>query len=1382
MPTILASCLVCLSLAAGAADESLVLRSGRLSLTLDAQTGDWSETRWDDRSLGSAPLQRAPLDIKQDADWLVGGKRTPLKLRSLKRESPTAATATLDIGDWTVAVRYALDAERPLLTRSARLTWKGRAATKLKGFWLGAPPMTLQKDGGYFFPGVYPPARRQAAELQEGSARSTHQSLAPLVVQLTSRLSALWISDELTPASDRASATVREHADSVETSQAFAAQGHVRPGDSQDIGAACLWLVDGDGEAALRRIHAWMRLRAHVAPADRPDWFRDAAIYSFHPGGTIGSNFRDLGGFHAATGLLDQIVALGLNTIWIMPIEDASVYHPRDYYRFQEGLGTADEYRALVRRAHQLRLRVLQDLVPHGGRNDYPRAKEHPEWLAYEEDGSTLSYWCYDFNWPAWRDYIAGVARHYVTQFGVDGYRVDAVGGSRIPNWSAKIPYARASFAQLQGGLNMLRSIRGAVQGAKPRAGAVLAEVQGSVYGTAADAVYDFTGCYQAFHDLRKLPAPAFVARLRRWLHEQQYAETPDLLRLRHIESHDSLRAQLWYGAAPMRAMLAMSAWIDGIPLVYHEMENGHEDAIKRIFAVRDALPELRRGVPDYLSAEAPEGVFAWIRNDGTGASIACVNFASTFAEGELRVPLAALPAALRTAPQVTQVCHSGLTGCNPTEVQAGVLRVPIVAAPFAYGVCAIRLARVATTYDPGANRGLAANPAPSPAAPRDAIMLRAPAEFSTVSWRAWIDSQTGLLEQFQAKGQGMLGPADLYLPSDYRASAGKASVRRERDNVIAERTYGPARLELRYEPCATGLGVFARWLGDKRPAAASLYLPFPAAAGWMARTAEGSLQGVFRGRHLTTAGVLGSIYWRPQGTNVIWDSLFQPLGAEASVSALGDGFPLQLSFPSGQPPARVQWLDRIADRPQLGALLSWCDPAAPQGSASAALAFQIGDPPSRPEVSPASRFLRPAAGGWEYENDAYRLRLSRSGMITQLWSKSETAEPRLVVDQSDLYTDHGFAADRTRYGALNDVEAAVRIDQQGSRMRLRCEGQLRGFGRFDLLRPPVDYFCEYVLDDTASFRLSWGVRPQTAPGQPSAFVGWMLPVPELTRFAFRREGAALAEGPAGKSKGRLGQTRSLSPARLPDVVELANAQTTLLRLTDLESGPAALPNVFVDGHNVFVAFYDGAENAGGEGQWRWASAMWTVGAAPVSRFSAAPQIEAAPHTPLLADSGFERTAANQSVSLRTGRPLPGASRPSAWTTPPGGTLTSTPVHSGSVAAAVENSDGGYRLWQQALPAGRFAPGSRWRLSAWLKGEAVKPGDVSWKVGVLRFAVTADKTHYASSGPLKGDFDWRQVQVELTVPPGLRSLRVEAGLNGATGRMWIDDLQLEELR
>jgi hypothetical protein len=59
-------------------------------------------------------------------------------------------------------------------------------------------------------------------------------------------------------------------------------------------------------------------------------------------GGTISSQCRDLGGFRAATDLLPHIRGLGYNAIWMMPLEDKSIYWPRDYYEFQEGLGTSD--------------------------------------------------------------------------------------------------------------------------------------------------------------------------------------------------------------------------------------------------------------------------------------------------------------------------------------------------------------------------------------------------------------------------------------------------------------------------------------------------------------------------------------------------------------------------------------------------------------------------------------------------------------------------------------------------------------------------------------------------------------------------------------------------------------------------------------------------------------------------------------------------------------------------------------------------------------------------------------------------------------------------------------------------------------------------------
>jgi ABC-type taurine transport system substrate-binding protein len=86
-----------------------------------------------------------------------------------------------------------------------------------------------------------------------------------------------------------------------------------------------------------------------------------------------------------------------------------------------------------------------------------------------------------------------------------------------------------------------------------------------------------------------------------------------------------------------------------------------------------------------------------------------------------------------------------------------------------------------------------------------------------------------------------------------------------------------------------------------------------------------------------------------------------------------------------------------------------------------------------------------------------------------------------------------------------------------------------------------------------------------------------------------------------------------------------------------------------------------------------------------------------------------------------------------------------------------------------------------WRLTAWVKGRDVAPGDISWQVPVIRFAVLTDKMTYVSSPPVKGTFDWRKVEVELTIPPALSSLVVQLGQNGSSGTLWIDDVKLERI-
>jgi hypothetical protein len=124
------------------------------------------------------------------------------------------------------------------------------------------------------------------------------------------------------------------------------------------------------------------------------------------------------------------------------------------------------------------------------------------------------------------------------------------------------------------------------------------------------------------------MEAAEFVTALQDYLEEQRLSEPRGTVRLRHIESHDSLRAQGWYGVRGMETFYALSAWIDGIPMIYHGMEIGHSAELARINEIRRRRPELSRGLANYRAVECDvPGVFTCLRQLGQAASVVVINF-----------------------------------------------------------------------------------------------------------------------------------------------------------------------------------------------------------------------------------------------------------------------------------------------------------------------------------------------------------------------------------------------------------------------------------------------------------------------------------------------------------------------------------------------------------------------------------------------------------------------------------------------------------------------------------------------------------------------------------------------------------------------------------
>lgn len=1091
------------------------------------------------------------------------------EFQGLEKCGERTVAARYSVGEWKVELIFFLDSDLEMLGRRMKITWNGGNELKIRAFWWRYPTLAVSEGASLWYPGDFPPQKTPISSLKEKRSKGFDH---PSILQLADDCSALLFHNMRDPHADAGGSEFSLKGENgLQISQVYEILGRMKPGDSQELGTAYLWFVPETGDAALAHVH---ELYAHLGltvPQDRPAEFQNLLLYSFHPGGWIGSNLQDLGGFSASIPFADRIAETGSNAVWMLPLEDRGIYWPRDYYKFQDGLGTGEEYKALVARLHERGLYVMQDCVPHGGSDKFERAKQHPEWLVYDEDGATFDYWCFDFNWPSWREYMKNVAKHYMKNYGVDGYRIDAVGGSKIPNWNPDIPYERASFSKIQAGFNMQASIREGVKEENPRHGGTLAEVGTDIFGVTSDAVYDFSGCYNVFHAVRFRSAEDFVSNVRQWLYESRLGAVEGLLRLRHSESHDSLRSQLWYGVKPARAVVALTAFIDGIPLLFQGQDVGNLEEYHRIFAVRSALPEMQNARYDYRSVAVPPGVFAAAYEKDGLKSVGLINFNDTPVRFRLAVP---------DTKTVTNMFRAESQNVSADGT------VTVALAPFEYTVFALRIVDFELpTLRP-------AQPASVPSdIPENSRTL------SGSNWKAYINSTTGLLSSFRTDGRELLGNARFSAETDTPAFPVASN---DANTLIFVKKYGSVELELTYRVQNDRLALSARW-NDAGPRNTCLYFPCASADVWTAGTAEGILRDrlFFRNEKNVDVNSRHGIYWRPLELDVLYDSFYQPLWRDAFLTAENTDAAVTFRFSDTSLPARVRWLNQDRGKKGLVAALSLgasLDAEIPNGftveigpkpvntseNTSEKIAENTTDAATNSAADSASDSgytLRPAAGGWFFENEAYTLRLSRTGAIVSFVSKK--AGGKQIFESGELYTDYGFDAEKKRYSNMNEVEVWSRAETlaDGS-VRLHFEGRLRQKDRFGRIPNAVSFVTEYTLNAGDTLTVRSKTEAPTAGKTPSAFLAWMMTSPSIDGFTFRTaDGTVLSEGNPLTASGRSFETRS-NPAAFPASLDFTSNGTPLLSVTDFSGDRPQ--NVFADRKNFFICFYDGnlGENA----------------------------------------------------------------------------------------------------------------------------------------------------------------------------------------------------------
>lgn len=197
-----------------------------------------------------------------------------------------------------------------------------------------------------------------------------------------------------------------------------------------------------------------------------PDWARQAVFYHifvdrFYPGAgqdwiQISNLRKRFGGtLWGVAEQMDYIAELGATAIWLSPIFPSPTvhgYNATDYYHVAEQLGGDDALREVIKRAHQRGIRVVLDLVCNHVSHLHPifqEAFEKPdspyrEWF-YFDDAQEHGYRTFfgvsampqvNLDHPDARDWMLDVARYWLEEFDVDGYRLDHANGPGPGFWA----------------------------------------------------------------------------------------------------------------------------------------------------------------------------------------------------------------------------------------------------------------------------------------------------------------------------------------------------------------------------------------------------------------------------------------------------------------------------------------------------------------------------------------------------------------------------------------------------------------------------------------------------------------------------------------------------------------------------------------------------------------------------------------------------------------------------------------------------------------------------------------------------------------------------------------------------------------------------------
>jgi len=191
-------------------------------------------------------------------------------------------------------------------------------------------------------------------------------------------------------------------------------------------------------------------------PLTHPAWIIQGNVYEVNV-----RQYTPEGTLNAFAKHLDRLKAMGVETLWFMPLNPiskvarkgslGSYYAVADYTKLNPEFGTMADWQRLVQAAHAKGLKVIIDWVPNHTGADNRWLAQHPNFFVKNKEGQPAVAFDWDdtkqldYKNPEMQDSMIAAMRYWVKTSNIDGFRCDVAWNVPASFWRRAIPTLRQS-------------------------------------------------------------------------------------------------------------------------------------------------------------------------------------------------------------------------------------------------------------------------------------------------------------------------------------------------------------------------------------------------------------------------------------------------------------------------------------------------------------------------------------------------------------------------------------------------------------------------------------------------------------------------------------------------------------------------------------------------------------------------------------------------------------------------------------------------------------------------------------------------------------------------------------------------------------------------